>query len=885
MESTTHGVKSSAGREHPFQRGLLYLSLVVLCLAPLAFGAYPPWVSGFAAGAFCVLGVAHLILSYFLGTDPYPVPRGIAIPGYALLVWLVVMVARDVFLGGEGDRFPALSVRTLPYAFAFFSAGMLGASFGKRRRIHVLMWALTALGFILALFTIAQRYGLTLGGLIPNSVDRPAGLLINPNRFAVMESLCVSCGLGLLLASFVELDLSYNALRNRFIKQAVLLVALVVMSASLVLSLSRLTIVAFGVGLGLVAWVWVWYRRPGDDRALWELPLTERVQRVAFWSLPLIVMLAWGIVAFSVGTPSLKKRFLDVLNTEGRFDVMRASVALFEPTGVKVFGTGLGSFEAVFTAVQPAELTGRWTRLHSDWMQLALEGGLPALLLALVLTGVWCVLWWKRVRETREEVSRGRTENSPDGSAAESKAILYLMPMAGIFTVLVATGADFPLRETGMALAFFFLAGALVRSGRRRALTDSERVPRLVVVIAMSAALGWSAFVAGRNSLACASSPWFGQLFLPVEAGEDVSKWKRSVALDPGEQQVHYFLALAADNAKKASPEVLAKGLEHTRIASELSPRDYHVPWVAALLSEKLGRIDEAVANHQRAIALFPTNVPLQVDAGMFYLRRFVKGKHPGNMQRVEGVQKALEHFQFVVKREPGEATRIADWMDDSGCTTDEMMKLWTGYETAACLGRARYFGDRELWDFAAKALGSIDPTTLPSPKQAAGKQDVIWYHCLAGAVDFNQLQDESGTAHWSEVLGAGVAVRDSEAYMWVAGRMTKLSAESAERLAQSLGERLKNAPMWVQSLGHKLREGGKDFAACSLLEKTAGSVDYLCVIWADAALAIGDVNTAELQALQAWRFRKDGRDWTEWRKDFDLRLSERKARDKNKKP
>jgi len=68
-------------------------------------------------------------------------------------------------------------------------------------------------------------------------------------------------------------------------------------------------------------------------------------------------------------------------------------------------------------------------------------------------------------------------------------------------------------------------------------------------------------------------------------------------------------------------------------------------------------------------------------------------------------------------------------------------------------------------------------------------------------------------------------------------------------------------------------------------LEKTAGSVDYLCVIWADAALAIGDVNTAELQALQAWRFRKDGRDWTEWRKDFDLRLSERKARDKNKKP
>ena len=74
-----------------------------------------------------------------------------------------------------------------------------------------------------------------------------------------------------------------------------------------------------------------------------------------------------------------------------------------------------------------------------------------------------------------------------------------------------------------------------------------------------------------------------------------------------------YRQALAADNAKKASPEVLTKGLEHAQIAGVLSPRDYHVPWVAALLSEKLGRIDEAASYHQRAITLFPTNVALRV--------------------------------------------------------------------------------------------------------------------------------------------------------------------------------------------------------------------------------------------------------------------------------
>ena len=214
---------------------------------------------------------------------------------------------------------------------------------------------------------------------------------------------------------------------------------------------------------------------------------------------------------------------------------------------------------------------------------------LPALA-ALALAVMWCVCWWRRVCETRAEVDRDRSENSPDGSAAESKAILYLMPMAGIFTTLAASGADFPLRETGLALVFFFLAGALVRTRQRRSSQNSNgsgRTGRRVFAALASVALAWSAFIACRNALACASSPWRGQLFMPIDAGTDTAKWERSIALDPGDEQLHYWLATAADNAKNPKPDMLAAALEHTQIAAALS-LEYNKARQAAITQEIL---------------------------------------------------------------------------------------------------------------------------------------------------------------------------------------------------------------------------------------------------------------------------------------------------------
>ncbi len=314
---------------------------------------------------------------------------------------------------------------------------------------------------------------------------------------------------------------------------------------------------------------------------------------------------------------------------------------------------------------------------------------------------------------------------------------------------------------------------------------------------------------------------------------------------------------------------MLAKGLEHARIVAELSPNDYHAPWIAALLSEKLGQFDDAAAYHERAIALFPENLPLRLDAGLLYLRRQVRGRRLGNAAREEeGVRKALTYFHFVVQRGPDYAERIAGWMEENGCTEDEVAALWEGEAPAECIARARYFAAHGKWEPAAKALSAVDPGNLQTRKN-----DLIWYHVLRGTIDFIVNADDKAVAHWNEALALGAVRVENPAYHWMADYASRLSSESAEQAAAGLAAHLGGAPFVVNSLASKLHQTGKDLSACRLLEKTAGSTDYLCALWADSALDLGDLLTAREQALCVMRYKSAGSNWHDWLERFDARF------------
>ncbi len=449
-------------RERSFFVALLYVSLAAVSVAPLFYGSYPQWISGFAVAAVCALGCAYICLAPISGARFFPVPRSVLLVSILSLAWLGAMVARDAFLGTAAGRFPALSVRTLPYGFAFLSAGMLGAGFGTPRRLKTLLSVFTGVGFVLAALAIVESLGWDVKNFKPSVAQRPSGIFISPNRLAVMLSLCLSCGLGLFLATFKEPESGMIENRRRLARQAALALALAAMGTAIAYSLSRLTIASFGLGLGIAALIWTWQalRAQGGSEgpAFRDLPLSERIQRGVLFAVPVLVMLAWGVVTFGISGSMLKKRIdeFGVVEADSRWVVVTGSLKLYDAPGAKLFGRGLGAFEPLYTAIQPAalnigDLPGRWSRMHSDWAQLALEGGLPALALVLALTGAWAWEWWRRLW-----LAQGAREPEPLG--------LRLAPMVGVFTVAACSVADFPLRETGMALAFFFLAGALIRT-------------------------------------------------------------------------------------------------------------------------------------------------------------------------------------------------------------------------------------------------------------------------------------------------------------------------------------------------------------------------------------------------------------------------------------
>src|SRR6185295_16148546 len=213
--------QESGGKlEHPLHRGVLYFALAVMAIAPFIFESYPPWISGLTVAAYCGVGILTLLSALVFRVNFFPVPAYVSILAYALAAWLGLLVWRD-YSDQTHTRAPALAIRTLPYVFAFLSAGMIGAQFGVDARIKKLFWVLTIVGSALSFLAILQKSGFDVRVWKSAIVLRPPGIFVSANRFAVMEALCISSALALFLATFKEPDVGYTDDVRRKIRQGV----------------------------------------------------------------------------------------------------------------------------------------------------------------------------------------------------------------------------------------------------------------------------------------------------------------------------------------------------------------------------------------------------------------------------------------------------------------------------------------------------------------------------------------------------------------------------------------------------------------------------------------------------------------------------------------
>lgn len=108
------------------------------------------------------------------------------------------------------------------------------------------------------------------------------------------------------------------------------------------------------------------------------------------------------------------------------------------------FGTGAGSFSAVFASVEtPDDLTAGFTnQAHNDWLEVVVEYGvlalLPAALLVLLLRKAWL-----------------------------HKGPYSALVLLAVAVLLAASLVDYPLRTPALQVLLALLLGSLARGGAR----------------------------------------------------------------------------------------------------------------------------------------------------------------------------------------------------------------------------------------------------------------------------------------------------------------------------------------------------------------------------------------------------------------------------------
>lgn len=257
---------------------------------------------------------------------------------------------------------------------------------------RLLLTIIAGLGLVNALFGLLQVVGGSRSFLYLYSItniDTPVGLFANENHSAVFSALS--------LLAVTRLFLDHNPIhRPVWMKLAFVPVFLIILFTVLI-SASRAGLMAtlFAIiASGLMGWMTV--RSRGSGKAKVKVPETSRKAIYAATAgFALVVLLIVVAFLWLERTPA----FQDLMGRNSMEDLRWKTWPVFQTmvSNHWLLGTGFGSFDTVYRLYEPDDLLARsyLNHAHNDWVQIVIEGGVPA---ALLLVGL--LIWLARFVRT-----------------------------------------------------------------------------------------------------------------------------------------------------------------------------------------------------------------------------------------------------------------------------------------------------------------------------------------------------------------------------------------------------------------------------------------------------------------------------------------------------
>lgn len=426
-----------------------YLALLVW--APVPLGSNRAW-----AWAFVALWVLALALWWLAGLirgkHAYPTILREAWPMFlcALLwlgyVWLQLVplpvellemlspqAARWHIAAAAPNALGAAPLTLDPYAtleaackstayIVFFALSLI--LLRDRDRIRHAAYALIASGVLQALYGVLTRF--------QNLDDVAAGTFPNRNHYAAYLVMCLSVGIGVLIATFSDARTRswgrflQNAMQWVITPKMALRLGLVAMVIALVLTRSRMGNISFFISLMAAGGI--------------GLVLAQRATKSVVMLLVSLIAVDVFLVGTYFGTQRVIERIAHTTTTaEDRGEVAAWTIDMWKD--YPIFGSGLGSFPVVYPRYTGEKAWWTYTHAHNDYLEFGAETGVVGLSLLglMVLLSFAVALRAQYVR--RDPLMRG----------------LSFAAIMSIIALMIHSSVDFSLQIPANALTFMLM--------------------------------------------------------------------------------------------------------------------------------------------------------------------------------------------------------------------------------------------------------------------------------------------------------------------------------------------------------------------------------------------------------------------------------------------